>query len=124
MRAWMARKQRRPGSAARALPWRDAETGLVASAVTPPQGGRNEHDPRAQQRPERGGRAAAGTVAHQPAAVRPQRPRARDDPGARRHRTGLAPDPALPLRQEIIYVLQGPLEYQIDGQPTKVYNTG
>ena len=26
--------------------------------------------------------------------------------------------------EEIIYVLKGPLEYQIDGQPTKVYNAG
>ena len=26
--------------------------------------------------------------------------------------------------EEIIYVLAGPLEYQIDGQPTKVYNAG
>ena len=26
--------------------------------------------------------------------------------------------------EEIIYVLEGPLEYQIDGQPTKVYNAG
>ena len=26
--------------------------------------------------------------------------------------------------EEIIYVLEGSLEYQIDGQPTKVYNVG
>jgi quercetin dioxygenase-like cupin family protein len=26
--------------------------------------------------------------------------------------------------EEIIYVLEGSLEYQIDGQPTKVYNAG
>ena len=26
--------------------------------------------------------------------------------------------------EEIIYVLEGPLEYQIDGQPTRVYNAG
>jgi quercetin dioxygenase-like cupin family protein len=26
--------------------------------------------------------------------------------------------------EEIIYVLAGSLEYQIDGQPTKVYNAG
>jgi quercetin dioxygenase-like cupin family protein len=26
--------------------------------------------------------------------------------------------------EEIIYVLQGSLEYQVDGQPTKVYNAG
>ena len=26
--------------------------------------------------------------------------------------------------EEIIYVLEGSLEYQIDGQPTKVYNGG
>jgi quercetin dioxygenase-like cupin family protein len=26
--------------------------------------------------------------------------------------------------EEIIYVLAGPLEYQVDGQPTKVYNAG
>ena len=26
--------------------------------------------------------------------------------------------------EEIIYVLEGSLEYQVDGQPTKVYNAG
>jgi quercetin dioxygenase-like cupin family protein len=26
--------------------------------------------------------------------------------------------------EEIIYVLQGPLEYQVDGQPTRVYHAG
>ena len=26
--------------------------------------------------------------------------------------------------EEIIYILEGSLEYQIDGQPTKVYNAG
>ena len=26
--------------------------------------------------------------------------------------------------EEIIYVLEGSLEYQVDGQPTRTYNTG
>jgi quercetin dioxygenase-like cupin family protein len=43
-------------------------------------------------------------------------------------RVDIEPDSA-PIRhthpgEEIIYVLGGSLEYQIDGQPTKVYNAG
>jgi quercetin dioxygenase-like cupin family protein len=43
-------------------------------------------------------------------------------------RVDVEPD-SLPVRhthpgEEIIYVLEGSLEYQIDGQPTKVYNAG
>ena len=64
-------------------------------------------------------------MADQPAAVRPQRPRPRDDPGAR---VDIEPD-SPPIRhfhpgEEIIYVLEGSLEYQVDGQPTKVYDAG
>jgi len=43
-------------------------------------------------------------------------------------RVDIEPDSS-PIRhfhpgEEIIYVLNGSLEYQIDGQPTKVYNAG
>jgi quercetin dioxygenase-like cupin family protein len=43
-------------------------------------------------------------------------------------RVDIEPDSS-PIRhahpgEEIIYVLEGPLEYQIDGQPTRVYNAG
>jgi quercetin dioxygenase-like cupin family protein len=43
-------------------------------------------------------------------------------------RVDIEPDSA-PIRhthpgEEIIYVLEGSLEYQIDGQPTKVYHAG
>jgi oxalate decarboxylase/phosphoglucose isomerase-like protein (cupin superfamily) len=63
-------------------------------------------------------------VAHHPAAIRSQHPRARDDPGPRRYRPVLATDQALQPGEEIIVVLEGSLEYQIDGMPTKVYNAG
>jgi quercetin dioxygenase-like cupin family protein len=63
-------------------------------------------------------------VAHQPAALRPFCPRTRDDPVARRRRAGLAPIRHTHPGEEIIYVLEGSLEYPIDGQPTKVYNAG
>ena len=43
---------------------------------------------------------------------------------ARRRRAGLAPIRHTHPGEEIIYVLAGSLEYQIDGQPTKVYNAG
>jgi quercetin dioxygenase-like cupin family protein len=63
-------------------------------------------------------------VAHQPAAPRPFRPRTRDDPVAPRHRAGSPPVRHTHPGEEIIYVLAGSLEYQIDGQPAKVYNAG
>ena len=45
-----------------------------------------------------------------------------------RARVGIEPD-SPPIRhfhpgEEIIYVLEGSLEYQVDGQPTKVYDAG
>jgi hypothetical protein len=63
-------------------------------------------------------------MAHQLAAVRPVRPWARDDPGARRHRDGLAADLPLSPGRRGHYVPEGSLEYAIEGQPTKVYQAG
>jgi mannose-6-phosphate isomerase-like protein (cupin superfamily) len=48
----------------------------------------------------------------------------RGRPGARRPRPGSAAHQAHPPGEEIIYVLEGSLEYQVDGQPTRTYNAG
>src|SRR5262249_49542650 len=88
--------------------------------------------------------AGAGTLAHRPAALRPQRHRTRGDPEPRRDRPRGAGRPAqapgrgdhlrprpgacagrpAPRGEEIIYVLEGTLEYSIDGQEPMTYSAG
>jgi quercetin dioxygenase-like cupin family protein len=63
-------------------------------------------------------------VAHRSAAAGSQRPRARGRPVAHRHRPGSATGQAHASGEEIIYVLEGSLEYQIEGQPPKTFNAG
>jgi mannose-6-phosphate isomerase-like protein (cupin superfamily) len=51
-------------------------------------------------------------------------PGARGRPVARGHRPGSAVGQAHHPGEEIIYILEGSLEYQIEGQPPKTFNAG
>jgi len=91
---------------------------------TTPQGGRNEHEPKHSSHPSTAVEQAPGlwrTSLQQYDLSVPGREMIQV-------RVDIEPD-SPPIRhfhygEEIIYVLEGPLEYRIDGQPTKVYNTG
>lgn len=63
-------------------------------------------------------------MAHRSAAAGPQRPRARGRPAARRYRPEAPPVRHTHPGEEIIYILEGALEYQIEGQPTRTCNAG
>jgi mannose-6-phosphate isomerase-like protein (cupin superfamily) len=89
---------------------------------THPPGRSHEHE-RGPQR-EWEGSAGARTVAHRSAAARSECPRARGRPAARRHRPGRDTDQATHPGQEIIYILEGSLEYQIEGQPISTCHAG
>ena len=71
-----------------------------------------------------GGPAGARTLAHRSPAARPQCRRPTRSSG----RVNLGPEAPLIKHthpgEEIIYVLEGSLEYQVDGQPTRTYNAG
>ncbi len=73
---------------------------------------------------QRGAVAAAGSHAHRSAAARSQRPGARGRPGARRSRPGVAFPPHSHPGEEIIYVLEGLLEYRLEGKPPVTLEAG
>jgi len=48
----------------------------------------------------------------------------RGRPGTRRFRPGVCLAKAHAFREEIIYVIEGTLEYQVEGKPTATYKAG
>ena len=68
--------------------------------------------------------AAAGNQAHRSPAARSERPRTRGHPGARRFRPGSGVRQALHPGAEIAYVLEGTLEYQLEGKPPVTLKAG
>src|SRR5204862_7151163 len=62
--------------------------------------------------------------AHRSSAARSQRARTRGDPGTRGDRPGSNGRQALASGEEIIYVLEGSLEYQVEGKPPVTLKAG
>ena len=71
-----------------------------------------------------GAGAAAGSQAHRSPAARSERPRTRGRPGARRYRPGVAFPKHRHPGEEIIYVLEGSLEYEVEGKPPVTLKAG
>jgi quercetin dioxygenase-like cupin family protein len=97
----------------------------VTVSLDTTQGGGDEHDRGRRQRREwEGGTAGAGTVAHRSAAAGFQRP-GRE---VVQSRVGMGLEAPLVKHthpgEEIIYFLEGSLEYQIEGQPPMTFNAG
>ena len=96
----------------------------VTVSLDTSQGGGHDRG-RRQRREWEGSTAGAGTVAHRSAAAGSQRPRARSRPVARRHRAAKRRwSKHTHPGEEIICILEGPLEYQIEGQPPMTVNAG
>jgi catechol 2,3-dioxygenase-like lactoylglutathione lyase family enzyme len=80
-------------------------------------------DPRHRLGAAHGAGSAGGNQANRPAAARPQRSRTRGRPGPRRPRSGSGVRQAHPSGEEIIYVLEGTLEYD-RGKPPVTLKAG
>jgi quercetin dioxygenase-like cupin family protein len=106
------------------ISWRDAAVRIVTVTVDATPGGRDEHERRPQQWREWEVQQAPGLwrtdLQQQDLSV----------PGHEmvQARVDIGPDAPLVKHthpgEEIIYVLEGSLEYQIEGQPTKTFNAG
>jgi len=97
----------------------------VSTARDTTRAGGDEHDRgRLHRREWEGVTAGAGTVAHRSAAAGSQRP------GREVVQSRVNMDPEAPLvkhthpGEEAICILEGPLEYQIEGQPPLTVNAG
>ena len=72
----------------------------------------------------RGAVAAVGNQAHRSPAARSQRPGTRGYPGARRLRARRGVPPHSHPGEEIVYVIEGVLEYQLEGKPPVTLKAG
>src|SRR5215217_7766408 len=81
------------------------------------RGDRHDHNRTRHHPHHRRTAAAAGHPPHRSAAARSERPGTRGHPGARRYRSwGGGPKHSHP-GEEIVYAIEGVLEYQLEGKP-------